>query len=45
MHGDICLSALHATGVLAAETRATIAQMVNELSRTYSKPEIPNVDH
>ncbi|MEY2541762.1 MAG: hypothetical protein QOI22_1364 [Verrucomicrobiota bacterium] len=45
MHGNICLSALHAGGALAAETRTEIAQMVNELSRTYSQPEISNVDH
>jgi hypothetical protein len=45
MHGNICLSALHAIGTLAAETRAEIAQMVKALSRTYSQPEISNVDH
>ena len=45
MQGNICLSALHANGELAAETRTQLAQMVNELSRTYSQPEITNVDH
>lgn len=45
MHGNICLSALHATGMLATETRQQLAQMLKELSRTYSQPEISNVDH
>lgn len=45
MHGNICLSALHAASELAADTRAQLAQMVSELSLTYSQPEIPNVDH
>jgi hypothetical protein len=45
MQGNICLSALHANGELTAETRTQLSQMVNELSRTYSQPEITNVDH
>ena len=45
MKGNICLSALHTTEELAAETRRQIAQMVDELSRTYSQPEISHVDH
>jgi len=45
MRGNICLSALHSNAALAAETRAELAQMVTELSRTYSQPEITNVDH
>jgi predicted regulator of Ras-like GTPase activity (Roadblock/LC7/MglB family) len=45
MQGNICLSALHTTEELAAETRRQLAQMVDELSRTYSQPEIPHVDH
>jgi predicted regulator of Ras-like GTPase activity (Roadblock/LC7/MglB family) len=45
MHGNICLAALHGAKTLAAETRHEITHMVTELSRTYSEPEIPNVDH
>jgi hypothetical protein len=45
MHGNICLSALHTTEALSAETRRQLAQMVDELSRTYSQPEISHVDH
>jgi predicted regulator of Ras-like GTPase activity (Roadblock/LC7/MglB family) len=45
MDGNICLSALHSNGSLAAETRAELAKIVKDLSRTYSKPEISNVDH
>ena len=45
MRGEICLSALHADGALTAETRTQLAQMVDDLSRTYSQPEITNVDH
>jgi hypothetical protein len=45
MQGNICLSALHANGELTAETRTQLSQMVNDLSRTYSQPEITNVDH
>jgi predicted regulator of Ras-like GTPase activity (Roadblock/LC7/MglB family) len=45
MHGNICLSALHTIEGLAAETRRQLAQMVDELSRTYSQPEISHVDH
>ena len=45
MRGNICLSALHTTEALAAETRRQLAQMVDELSQTYSQPEISHVDH
>ncbi len=45
MKGNICLSALHTTEELAAQTRRQLAQMVDELSRTYSQPEISHVDH
>jgi len=45
MQGNICLSALHTTEGLAAETRRQLAKMVDELSRTYSQPEISHVDH
>ena len=45
MQGNICLSALHTTEGLAAETRRQLAKMVDELSRTYSQPEISDVDH
>jgi predicted regulator of Ras-like GTPase activity (Roadblock/LC7/MglB family) len=45
MQGNICLSALHTTEELAAETRRQLTQMVGELSRTYSQPEISHVDH
>jgi len=45
MRGNICLSALHTTEELAAETHRQLAKMVDELSRTYSQPEISHVDH
>jgi predicted regulator of Ras-like GTPase activity (Roadblock/LC7/MglB family) len=45
MKGNICLSALHTTEELAAETRRQLAKIVDELSRTYSQPEISHVDH
>ena len=45
MQGNICLSALHTTEALTAETRRQLAQMVDELSQTYSQPEISHVDH
>jgi len=45
MHGNICLSALHSAGELTTDTRTQLAQMVGELSRTYSQPEISHVDH
>ena len=45
MKGNICLSALHTTEELAAKTRRQLAKMVDELSRTYSQPEISHVDH
>jgi hypothetical protein len=45
MHGNICLTALHAGGELASETRAELARITQELSRTYSQPEPSHVDH
>jgi predicted regulator of Ras-like GTPase activity (Roadblock/LC7/MglB family) len=45
MLGNICLSALHSAGELVADTRKQLAQMVDELSRTYSQPEVSHVDH
>jgi predicted regulator of Ras-like GTPase activity (Roadblock/LC7/MglB family) len=45
MLGNICLCALHSAGELIADTRTQLAQMVDELSRTYSPPEISHVDH
>jgi predicted regulator of Ras-like GTPase activity (Roadblock/LC7/MglB family) len=45
MLGNICLSALHSAGELVADTRGQLAQMVDELSRTYSQPEVSHVDH
>ena len=45
-HDNICLTALHSEGQeLAAETRDQLAVMVRELSRVYSQPELPHVDH
>jgi predicted regulator of Ras-like GTPase activity (Roadblock/LC7/MglB family) len=43
--GNVCLTALHSEGSLAPQTRTQIAALVEELSRTYSQPEAPNVDH
>jgi predicted regulator of Ras-like GTPase activity (Roadblock/LC7/MglB family) len=45
MQGNICLSALHTTEELTAETRRQLARMVDELAQTYSQPEISHVDH
>jgi hypothetical protein len=45
MHGNICLTALHAGGELSPETRAALGTMTWALSRTYSKPEPSDVDH
>jgi hypothetical protein len=36
MHGNICLTALHAGGELTSETRAELTRITQELSRTYS---------
>jgi len=46
MHGNICLTALHAGGELTPETRAELTSITQELSRTYSQPEpSSHVDH
>ena len=45
LSGNICLSALHTTESLTAETRRQLGGLVKELSRTYSQPEISHVDH
>jgi predicted regulator of Ras-like GTPase activity (Roadblock/LC7/MglB family) len=37
--GNICLTALHPDGSLPAETRATIAGLIEELSKQYTKTE------
>jgi predicted regulator of Ras-like GTPase activity (Roadblock/LC7/MglB family) len=42
--GNICLTVLHDSS-LAAETRKRLAELAEELSRTYTQPESPNVDH
>jgi predicted regulator of Ras-like GTPase activity (Roadblock/LC7/MglB family) len=43
--GNICLSALHIIESLTVETRRQLAELVKELSRTYSQPEISHVDN
>ena len=46
MHGNICLTALHAGGELTSETLAELARITQELSRTYSHSEpSSHVDH
>jgi hypothetical protein len=45
MYGNICLTALHAGGELTSETRAELAKMTQELSRTYSQSEPSHVHH
>jgi len=45
MRGNICLTVLHAVAELESETQNKLAEMANELSRTYSQPETANVDH
>jgi hypothetical protein len=45
IHGNICLTALHAGGELASETRAELARITQELSRTYPQPGPSHVDH
>jgi hypothetical protein len=45
MQGNICLTVLHGNGNLAYETQNELAKMTKELSRTYSQPEMTNVDH
>jgi predicted regulator of Ras-like GTPase activity (Roadblock/LC7/MglB family) len=42
--GNICLTALHDRS-LAPETRTQLAELAEKLSRTYTQPEQPNVDH
>jgi predicted regulator of Ras-like GTPase activity (Roadblock/LC7/MglB family) len=39
LRGNICLSALHVNGILPNATRAELARMIEELSRTYSETE------
>ena len=43
--GNICLTALHAEDGLAPETRGQLADLVEQLSRTYAQPENSHVDH
>jgi predicted regulator of Ras-like GTPase activity (Roadblock/LC7/MglB family) len=45
MKGNICLTVLHAVAELESETQNKLAEMANELSRTYSQPETAHVDH
>jgi predicted regulator of Ras-like GTPase activity (Roadblock/LC7/MglB family) len=37
-HGNICLTALHSAGALAAEIRARLSCVVRELARLYAQP-------
>jgi predicted regulator of Ras-like GTPase activity (Roadblock/LC7/MglB family) len=45
MQGNICLTVLHHDGNLPLETQNELAKMTKELSRTYSQPEMADVDH
>ena len=45
MRGSVCLTVLHASGDLAPETHNQLAEMADELSRTYSQPETVHVHH
>jgi predicted regulator of Ras-like GTPase activity (Roadblock/LC7/MglB family) len=45
MKGSVCLTVLHAGGDLAADAHHKLAEMANQLSRTYSQPETVHVDH
>ncbi|MDQ6624230.1 MAG: hypothetical protein M3Y86_12210 [Verrucomicrobiota bacterium] len=38
MHEDLCLAALHLQSDLAADARAQLSRIMQELARTYSKP-------
>jgi predicted regulator of Ras-like GTPase activity (Roadblock/LC7/MglB family) len=42
--GNVCLTALH-DRPLTPETRTGLAALVEKLSKTYTQPETPNVDH
>ena len=43
--GNICLSVLHSAEGLTAEIREQLERMAQELSQTYSQPEVSHVDH
>jgi predicted regulator of Ras-like GTPase activity (Roadblock/LC7/MglB family) len=45
MKGSVCLTVLHDGGDLAFDTHHKLAEMANDLSRTYSQPETVHVDH
>lgn len=45
MKGSVCLTVLHGSSELAPDTHSQLAEMANELSRTYSQPETAHVDH
>jgi predicted regulator of Ras-like GTPase activity (Roadblock/LC7/MglB family) len=45
MRGSVCLTVLHAGGDLASATHKQLAEMADELSRTYSQPETVHVDY
>jgi predicted regulator of Ras-like GTPase activity (Roadblock/LC7/MglB family) len=45
MKGSVCLTVLHAGSDLASDAHNKLAEMANELSRTYSQPETVHVDH
>ena len=43
--GDLCLTAVHNSAELNAESRRELGRITQELSRTYPKVETPHVDH
>ena len=43
--GNVCLTAVHHTAELTAETRRELATITKELSRTYAQPGTAHVDH
>ncbi|HEV2046949.1 MAG TPA: hypothetical protein VGQ95_10170 [Chthoniobacterales bacterium] len=43
--GNICLTALHAEEAPSPEMRAQLADLAEQLSRTYAQPKISHVDH
>jgi predicted regulator of Ras-like GTPase activity (Roadblock/LC7/MglB family) len=43
--GDLCLTAVHSSAELSAESRRELSRITQELSRTYPKVETPHVDH
>jgi predicted regulator of Ras-like GTPase activity (Roadblock/LC7/MglB family) len=45
MKGSVCLTVLHKNGDLASDTQNKLAEMAQELARTYSQPEAAHVHH